>query len=48
MSFNTDAFTPGGDGARSVCYSERLALATPVNLNKLKDYVKGLVPVGKT
>ena len=47
MAFNNYASTPGDFGGKSRCYSERLALAIPINIRKLKSYVDGLVPHGK-
>ena len=48
MAFNKHASTPGDVGGKSRCYSERLALAVPTNIRRMKSYVDGLVPHGKT
>ena len=47
MAFNNYASTPGDFGGKSRCYSERLALAIPINIKKMKSYVDGMVPYGK-
>ena len=47
MSFGTGISTPGENGAKSTCYGQRLALAIPVNIRILKDYVTGLNPHGE-
>ena len=48
MAFNNYASTPGDVGGKSLCYDERLALAIPANIIRMKSYVDGLVPHGKT
>ena len=40
MSFHSEVSTPSG------CYSERLALAIPANIRRLKNYVANLDPDG--
>lgn len=47
VAFNNYALTPGDVGGESRCYSERLALAIPTNIRRMKSYVDGLVPHGK-
>ena len=47
VSFNTKVVTPGIFGGKRLCYGERLARATPENINSLKCYVGGLVSHGK-
>ena len=47
MAFNNYPSTPGDIGGKSRCYSERLALAIPINIRRMKSYVDGLVPHGK-
>lgn len=48
VSFNHEVSTPGLNGGKSMCYSQRLALAIPENIKCLKKYVGSLVPNGQT
>ena len=48
MSFNTKVTTPGIYGGKTTCYNQRLAVATPENIDCLRSYVGGLVSYGKT